>query len=129
MDVESLAALASFELIERQLPDNGKNQTIALIDSGSNVMNLTVMRNGQQIYAREQAFGLAVDARCCRHYGMNYEEAELPSAPPEAKPILSPFMENLALEVSRAAVIPPLNIIVDHLFWPADAVIPGIDES
>ena len=59
MDVESLAALASFSLIERQLPDGGKNQVIALVDVGSNVMNLTVMRNGQQVYAREQAMVVA----------------------------------------------------------------------
>ena len=57
VDVESFAALAAFELIERQLPNGGKNQIIALIDAGANVMNVTMLRNGQQLYAREQAFG------------------------------------------------------------------------
>ena len=55
MDVESYAVQASFELIEKQLPDGGKGQIIALIDVGANVMNLTVLRNSQQLYVREQA--------------------------------------------------------------------------
>ena len=77
VDVETQAALSAFELIERQLPGGGKNQTIALVDAGSSVMSLTVLRNGQQVYAREQAFGggqLTQDI--ARHYGMTYEEAE-----------------------------------------------------
>ena len=77
VDVESLATLSAFELIERQLPDGGENQVIALIDAGANVMTLTVLRNGQQIYAREQAFGggqLTQDIT--RHYGMTHEDSE-----------------------------------------------------
>ena len=34
VDVESFSALAAFELIERQLPEAGKNQVVALIDAG-----------------------------------------------------------------------------------------------
>ncbi len=40
-------------------------------------MNLTVLKNAQQVYAREQAFGgnqLTQDI--ARQYGMNFEEAE-----------------------------------------------------
>ncbi len=50
---------------------------MALIDAGANVTNLTVLRNGQQVYAREQAFGggqLTQDI--ARHYGMSIEDAE-----------------------------------------------------
>jgi type IV pilus assembly protein PilM len=57
LDVESYAMLAAFELIEAQLPEGGKGKIVALVDVGANVMNLTVLRNGQQLYAREQAFG------------------------------------------------------------------------
>jgi type IV pilus assembly protein PilM len=138
VDVESLAALAAFELIERQLPEGGKNQTVALIDAGSNVMSLTVMRNGQQVYAREQAFGggqLTQDI--ARHYGMTYEEAELAKRAgnlPEGyeNELLSPFMEALALEVSRALQFfftsTQFNQ-VDHIVLAGGcAVIPGVDE-
>ena len=45
MDVESYAALSAFDLITKQLPDEGKGQVIALVDIGANVMNLTVLRD------------------------------------------------------------------------------------
>lgn len=138
VDVESLAALAAFELIERQLPDAGKNQTVALIDAGSNLMSLTVLRNSQQVYAREQAFGggqLTQDI--ARHYGMTYEEAEAAKRAgnlPEGYEgeLLAPFMENLALEVSRALQFFFTSTQynqVDHIVLAGGcAVIPGVDE-
>ena len=138
MDVESLATLAAFELIERQLPSGGENQIIALIDAGANVMNLTVLRNGQQVYAREQAFGggqLTLDIS--RHYGMSVEEAEAAKRSnnlPEGyeAELLNPFMENLALEVSRALQFFFTSTQynqVDHIVLAGGcAVIPGIDE-
>lgn len=138
MDVESFAALSAFELIEKQFPDGGNNQIVALVDAGSNVMNLTVLRNGDQVYAREQAFGggqLTQDI--ARHYGMSYEEAEAAKRAgnlPEGyeTELLQPFMENLALEVSRALQFfftsTQYNQI-DHLVLAGGcAVIPGIDE-
>ena len=138
VDVESLASLAAFELIERQLPEGGKNQTVALIDAGSNVMSLTVLRNGQQVYAREQAFGggqLTQDI--ARHYGMTYEEAEVAKRAgslPEGYEgeLLAPFMENLALEISRALQFFFTSTQynqVDHIVLAGGcAVIPGVDE-
>ncbi|MCE1241295.1 MAG: pilus assembly protein PilM [Azonexaceae bacterium] len=138
IDVESFATLAAFELIERQLPEGGKNQVVALVDAGANVMNLTVMRNGQQVYAREQAFGggqLTQDI--ARHYGMSLEEAEAAKRAanlPEGyeAELLNPFMENLALEVSRALQFfftsTQFNQI-DHIVLAGGcALIPGIDE-
>ena len=138
MDVESLASLAAFELIERQLPESGKNQVVALVDAGANVMNLTVLRNGQQVYAREQAFGGGMLTQdISRHYGMNYEDAEAAKRAgnlPEGYEIelLNPFMENLALEVSRALQFFFTSTQynqVDHIVLAGGcAVIPGIDE-
>jgi len=138
VDVESYATLAAFELIERQLPEGGRNQVVALIDAGANLMNLTVMRNGVQVYAREQAFGgsqLTLDIS--RHYGMSLEDAEAAKRSgnlPEGyeAELLNPFMENLALEVSRALQFfftsTQFNQ-VDHIVLAGGcAVIPGIDE-
>jgi type IV pilus assembly protein PilM len=138
VDVETQAALSSFELIERQLPGGGKNQTIALVDAGSSVMSLTVMRNGQQVYAREQAFGggqLTQDI--ARHYGMTYEEAEVAKRAgtlPEGyeTELLAPFMENLALEISRALQFfftsTQYNQVDNIVLAGGCAVIPGVDE-
>lgn len=139
MDVESFAALSAFELIERQFPESGKNQIVALIEAGSSVMKLTVLRDGQQVYAREQAFGgsqLTLDI--ARHYGMSYEEAEAAKRAgnlPEGyeSELLNPFVENLALEISRALQFfftsTQFNH-VDHLVLAGGcAVIPGVDET
>ncbi|MCL2829654.1 MAG: pilus assembly protein PilM [Betaproteobacteria bacterium] len=108
MDVESFAAFSSFQFVQKQLPGEGKGRIIALVDLGGHAINVTVFKDGQQIYAREQAFGgnqLTQDI--ARHYGMNFAEAEsakradnLPDTY-EAE-LLRPFIESTALEVARA---------------------------
>jgi type IV pilus assembly protein PilM len=108
MDVESYAMQTAFELIRQQLPNDGRDQNVAVIDLGASIMNITVLRNDQAVYAREQAFGgnqLTQDIS--RHYGLSAEEAEnakrsggLPDS--YDTEVLRPFMENAALEIQRA---------------------------
>ena len=108
MDVESYAMQTAFELIRQQLPNDGRDQNVAVIDIGASIMNITVLRNDQAVYAREQAFGghqLTQDI--ARHYGLSPEEAEsakrsggLPDS--YETEVLRPFMENAALEIQRA---------------------------
>src|SRR5207245_10728920 len=75
MDVEAYAIQSSFELIQQQFPDNGKDQNIALVDLGANVMNITVLRNEQTVYTREQAFGGSqLTQDIMRVYGMSMED-------------------------------------------------------
>jgi type IV pilus assembly protein PilM len=108
MDVEAYAAQAAFELVETQLPDSGKDRCIALVDIGGTVMNVTVMRNDQTVYGREQAFGgNALTQEIVRAYGMGVDEAEAAkrsASLPEnyEKEILGPFYDSLAQEVGRA---------------------------
>jgi type IV pilus assembly protein PilM len=138
MDVESYAAQAAFELIEKQLPDGGKDRLIALVDIGANVMNVTVLRNDQSIYTREQAFGGSqLTQDIMRTYGMSVEEAEMAKRSntlPEnyEAELLKPFMDNLALEVSRAMQFfftSTQFTQVDHIVLMGGcAVIAGMDE-
>jgi type IV pilus assembly protein PilM len=109
LDVESYAVLVGLSTGRgATLPEGGKGQIIALVDVGANVMNLTVLRNDQQIYAREQAFGgnqLTQDI--ARMFNMSFEEAEAEkrrNSLPEKyeSELLRPFLEALALELSRA---------------------------
>ena len=139
VDVESYAVLAAFELIEKQLPDGGKGQIIALVDVGAGVMNLTVLRNGQQLYVREQAFGgnqLTQDI--ARLFGMTFEEAEsekrrnnLPDN--YEADLLQPFVESMALEVSRALQFfftsTQFNQVNHIVLAGGCAVLPGADEA
>jgi len=138
MDVESFAAEAAFELVSRQLPGGGSNKIVALIDIGANVMNVSVLRNGQQMYSREQAFGgVQLTQDIARQYGMNIEEAEAAKRTgglPEdyERDLMRPFMDSLALEVSRALQFFFTSTQynqVDHIVLAGGcAVMPGLSE-
>lgn len=138
MDVESYATLGAYELVERQLPQEEATPVIALIDIGMNVMRLTVLRAGIQVYTREQAFGgglLTQDVS--RRYGMTYAEAEAAkragNLPEDYEgELLTQFMDNLALEVSRALQFfftsTQFNKVNHIVLAGGCAAIPGIDE-
>ena len=139
MDVESYAVMAAFELIQKQLPENGAGQIIALVDVGANVMNLTVLRDGQQLYGREQAFGgnqLTQDI--ARLFGMSFDDAEVEkrrnNLPDNYESeLLQPFVESMALEVSRALQFFFTSTQfsqVNHIVLSGGcAVLPGADEA
>lgn len=139
VDVESFAILAAFELIEKQLPGKGKDQVIALVDIGANAMTLTALRNREQVYSREQAFGgNQLTQEIVRHYGMSFEEAEALKRSgnlPEGyeSELLEPFVENIALEVSRALQFfftSTQYSQVHHIVLSGGcAVIPGVDAA
>nr|WP_102043046.1 pilus assembly protein PilM [Pseudothauera hydrothermalis] len=138
MDVDSFAAQAAFELIRRRLPGQGRDQIIALISIGASVTTVTVLRNGQQVYSREQSFGgnqLTQDI--ARQYGMSLEEAEAAkrsaSLPKDYETdLLRPFLDSLALEVSRALQFFFTSTQynqVDHIVLAGGcAVLPGLAE-
>jgi type IV pilus assembly protein PilM len=138
MDVESFSVQIAFEMIEKQLPGNGVDQCIALVDVGANMMNVTVLRNNQSVYNREQAFGgnnLTQDIQ--RVFGMSQDEAEAAKRSgglPENydAEVLQPFMENLAQEVTRAMQFFFTSTSynqIDHIVLAGGcAVIPGLDE-
>ena len=108
MDIESFAMQTAFELIRKQLPNDGVDQNVAIVDIGANVTNITILRNDESVYAREQAFGgnqLTQDI--ARQYSLSSEEAEsakraggLPDSY-EAE-VLRPFMDNCGVEIQRA---------------------------
>jgi type IV pilus assembly protein PilM len=139
MDVESYAAQAAFELVERQLPGGGRDQVIAIVDVGSNVMNVTIMKNDQSVYTREQAFGgVQLTQEIMRAYGMSFEEAETAKRAhnlPEnyEAEILRPFLDNLGLEVSRAMQFfftsTPFNKIDQILLTGGCAILPGVVDT
>lgn len=138
MDVESYAALTAFELMRVQLSAGGKEEICALVDIGANAMKVIVMKGDQQIYSREQAFGgnqLTQDM--VRAYGMSYEEAETlkrtgPMPDNFETEILRPFLDNLALEVSRALQFFFTSTQfseVDHIIlMGGGALVPGVAE-
>ncbi|HEX5769268.1 MAG TPA: pilus assembly protein PilM [Burkholderiales bacterium] len=138
MDVESFAQQTALSLVVQALPGAGRDQNVAVVDVGANVMNVAVLRNDQSIYTREQAFGgnqLTQDI--VSRYGMTAEEAESAKRsgglPDDFDTeVLKPFMENLSMEVQRALQFFFTSTqyhAVDHILLAGgSAVIPGLDE-
>ncbi|OGA71802.1 MAG: pilus assembly protein PilM [Betaproteobacteria bacterium RIFCSPLOWO2_12_FULL_65_14] len=137
MDVEAFAQQAALGLVVQSLPGGGKDQNVAVVDVGANVMNVTVLRNDQSVYTREQAFGgnqLTQDI--VARYGMSPEEAENAKRsgglPDDFETeVLRPFMENLSMEVQRALQFFFTSTqyhSIDHILLAGgSAVIPGLD--
>ena len=107
MDIESYAARAALQRLLDN--DNGpKDRIVALFQIGAQSTHISVLQNGETIYEREQPFGgnqLTQDI--VRAYGLSFEEAEARKKSGDLpdnyrNDLLNPFLENAALEVTRA---------------------------
>ena len=138
MDVESYATQEVFRLIAPSLPANGRDQNIALVDVGAHVTHFYVLRNNQFLFSRDQVFGgnqLTQDIQ--RAFNLSAEEAESAKRNqglPENydNDVLQPFMETLALEITRALQFfftSTSHSQVDQIVLSGGcAVLPGLDE-
>ena len=138
MDVESFATQTACEMVAQQLPNAGREQTIAVVDIGASMMHINVLHNSQSIYMREQTFGgNQLTQEIQRRYSLSSDEAEIAKRQgglPEnyESEVLQPFMDTLALEVARAIQFffssSQFNR-VDHILLAGGcAMIPGLDE-
>ena len=108
VDVEPYAAESAFEQIRVQLPNGAHDQCVALVDIGDTVMNVNIMRNSTSVYMRDQQVGGAqLTQQIQVKFGLSAEDAEagkrnggLPDN--YESDVLTPFLENLATEVTRA---------------------------
>ncbi len=138
MDVESFATQTACEMVAQQLPNAGREQTIAVVDIGASMMHINVLHNGQSIYMREQTFGgNQLTQEIQRRYSLSSDEAEIAKRQgglPEnyEVEVLQPFMDTLALEVARAIQFffsSSQYNRVDHILLAGGcAMIPGLDE-
>jgi type IV pilus assembly protein PilM len=139
MDVESFATQTAYELIAHQLPNAGKDQTVAIVDIGAAMMHINVLHNNQSVYMREQSFGGSqLTQEIQRRYSLSSEEADLAKRngglPENYEPeVLQPFMDTLALEVTRALQFffsSTQYNRVDHILLAGGcAMIQGLDET
>lgn len=137
MDVESYASLAAFELVRDQFTGDTRERIFALVDIGAHTVKTTVMRGDQQIYGREQAFGGSqLTQDIVRAYGMGFEEAEVlkrsgPMPDNYETEILRPFLDSLALEVSRALQFffssTQFSEVEHIVLMGGGALLPGVD--
>ena len=138
MDVESYATQEAFQQIGPSLPANGRDQNIALVDIGAHVTHFYVLRNNQFLFSRDQAFGgnqLSLDIQ--RAFNLSPEEAESAKKSqglPENydSDVLQPFMETLALEITRALQFfftsTSYNQVDQIVLSGGCALLPGLDD-
>jgi len=112
LDVESYAARAA---AQRAIGEPGgepgaaqDGRIVALFQIGAQATHISVMQNGETIYEREQPFGgIQLTQDIVRAYGLSFEEAEARKKAGDlpdnyGADLLAPFLENAALEVTRA---------------------------
>ncbi|MDH5552749.1 MAG: pilus assembly protein PilM [Nitrosomonas sp.] len=138
MDVEPYASQAAFGLVEKQLPEGGKDQVIALVDIGATTMTVNVLHNGESVYMRDQTFGgNQLTQEIHNQFNLSPEDAEAAKRSGELpenyhKDVLQPFCETLAIEVMRAIQFfftSTQYTEVNYIFVAGGcAVIPGLNE-
>lgn len=108
VDIEAHALQNACTLLEHQMPDAGKDKTIALIDIGSTGTGVHILHNRELVYSREQAFGgKQLTDEIMRHYGMSAEEAEKAKRsgglPQDYESVvLAQFMDDVAVQIERS---------------------------
>ena len=108
LDIESHASLLAMSRIVDTLPNQGRDALVALFEIGADTTSLKVLREGEMLYDRDQAFGGSqLTTLISRQYGFSFEEAEtkkLASDLPEdyENVVLNPFVDSLSQEIGRA---------------------------
>ncbi len=138
IDVEAYAMENAFNLQLSQLPDNGVDQTIAVLDVGATMTTLNVIHDQTTIYTREQVFGgKQLTEEIQRRYGLSYEEAGMAKRqgglPDNYIPeVLEPFKEAMAQQVSRSLQFffssSSHNTVDQIVLAGGSAMLPGVDE-
>jgi len=97
----------AFQLIKHQIPDEGKDHTVAILDVGASMTSLCVLRDQQLIYTREQPFGgKQLTEEIMRRYGLSYEDAgrvkRVGGLPDNYDPeVLNPFRDLMVQQANR----------------------------
>jgi type IV pilus assembly protein PilM len=108
LDIESHASRLAMSRIIGSLPNEGHDALVALFEIGADTTSLKVLRDGELLYDRDQAFGGAqLTQLISRQYGFSFEEAEakkLSGDLPEdyENGLLVPFVDSLSQEIGRA---------------------------
>jgi type IV pilus assembly protein PilM len=104
VDVETFVMAEALVLLMDYLPNKGIDQTTAIIDIGASVISLNVVKNGQSLYARDQAFGgQQLTERIQRIYGDSFKSVETTNIPEGYKAeVLEPFKRAIVQQVARA---------------------------
>lgn len=107
VDVESFAVERAAHLLAKELPAQGQDKIVAVIDIGTLYTHLFVLHGMKIIFTREEEFGgkQLIDSIAAQ-YQVSFEQAALMKAEvnlPEnyEEEVLAPFIEMILLQVKR----------------------------
>lgn len=108
VDVDSFAIERAVQLIAKELPAQGQDKIVAVVDIGAYFANLFVLHGMKIIFTREEEFGgkQLIDEMAA-HYGISHQEALQMKAEdkmPEdyIEKVLNPYKDTLLLHVKRS---------------------------
>lgn len=139
IDVESYAIeRACRYLLANQLPSEGKNKTIAIVDIGSVFTTITILHDLKTVYSREEVFGgRQLTEAIQRRYGLTFEQAgQLKKqgniADDYVPEVLEPFKESIIPLIRRSLQLffsSSRFTEIDHILLAGGgAQIPGLAE-
>lgn len=108
VDVEEFALDNACQLLRHQMPNNGVERTVAVIDFGATTSTFAVVEDNTVIYSRDFNFGgYQLTEDVMNTYGLSYEEAgkakKMGGLPSNYEPqVLDPFIDDMTQQVNRA---------------------------
>lgn len=139
VDIEAYALENACQFLEHQMPEGGRNKTIAIVDMGANTTSVLILHNLKTIYTRDQSFGgRQLTEEIMRHYGMSFEEAgkaKRTGALPEdyQTEVLSHFLADMSQQIDRSlqfffSAVTQYSSIDQIILAGGCAHIPGVEQ-
>lgn len=107
VDIDDHARENAASLLTRQMPLNGENQTIAIVDMGATATTLQILHNLKTVYTREQSFGgQSLIEEIAQNHGMSTEEAlraqRQGEMPEDYDQYLQNFINDMVLQIENS---------------------------
>jgi len=108
VDVEAYALETACSLLAGQMPNQGRDCIVAIVDMGATTTLVNIMNDMDTVYMRDQLFGgVQLTEEIMRRYGMSMDEAgrskktgRLPES--YAEEVVPAFMEDLVQQIDRS---------------------------